>query len=215
MHSSWWLADFGIGILIAVATAAERGAWPVETRSVATRFAVGHIRIDCSMLDRENAVRIYRTSAVEFLLGNHKEGEFVMNRGEVVGQLKSQSTWRLFFLSIITLGIYTAHYIKRQTTIINQHLDRDQISEGFVNFLLIFAYVTVILIVPYVLVEEGHPVERISDSLDSLWGILVLLWAFMARNRMNMPACRNQRSAKLVPRPMDFSIHGFLLQFQG
>jgi len=46
--------------------------------------------------------------------------------------------------------------------------------------------VAVILIVPYILVEEGHPVEAISDLLDSVWGILVLIWAFKARNRMNM-----------------------------
>ncbi len=109
-----------------------------------------------------------------------------MNRGEIVGQLKSQSTLRLIFLTVITLGIYTAHYIKRQTTIINQYLDTElQISEDFVNCLLILAYVTAILVVPYVLVEEGHPVELISDWLDRVYGVLVLIWAFKARNRMN------------------------------
>ncbi len=54
------------------------------------------------------------------------------------------------------------------------------------SVILILAYLTAILIVPYVLVEEGHPLERISDSLDNVWSILVLIWAFKARNRMNM-----------------------------
>jgi hypothetical protein len=77
--------------------------------------------------------------------------------------------------------------MKRQATIINQYLDTEhQISEGFVNCILVLAYVTVILVVPYVLVEEGHPVEPISDALDTVLGVLMLVWAFKARNRMNM-----------------------------
>jgi hypothetical protein len=109
-----------------------------------------------------------------------------MSREEILSQLKSQSTWRLFFLSFITLGIYTAHYIKRQTRIMNQYLDKERrISEGFVSTILILAYVTVILVIPYVLIEEGL-IEGISNVLDAVWSILVLVWAFKARNRMNM-----------------------------
>jgi hypothetical protein len=68
----------------------------------------------------------------------------------------------------------------------NQYLDRErQISEGFVSTILILAYVTVILVIPYVLIEEG-PIEGISNLLDAVWSILVLVWAFKARNRMNM-----------------------------
>ncbi len=44
----------------------------------------------------------------------------------------------------------------------------------------------VILLVPYVLVEEGDPIEAISDSLDTIWVVFVLIWTFKARNRMNM-----------------------------
>jgi heme/copper-type cytochrome/quinol oxidase subunit 3 len=96
-----------------------------------------------------------------------------MNCRATVSQLKSQSTWRLLFLSLVTLGIYTAHYIKRQTRIINQQLaKKHQISEDLVSVILILAYVTVILLVPYFLVEEGHPVERISNKLDLVWIIL-------------------------------------------
>jgi hypothetical protein len=110
-----------------------------------------------------------------------------MNRGEIVGRLKSQGTWRLFLLGLITLGIYLAYYIKRQTTIINQNLEGErQISEGLVNLIMILAFVTAILIVPYILVEEGHPVAVISNFLDRVWIILVMIWAFKARKRMNL-----------------------------
>ncbi len=140
----------------------------------------------CYLQARPESGYIWKPYKQKFAVKN-KETIMEMNRGEIVGQLKSQSTLRLFLLTVITLAIYTAHYIKRQTTIINRHLDTEhQISEGFVNFLLILAYVTVILIVPYVLVEEGHPIVLISNLLDNVYGILVLIWAFKARNRMNM-----------------------------
>lgn len=104
-----------------------------------------------------------------------------------ISQLKSQSTWRLLLLSLITVWIYHAHYMKRQTRIINQQLAKEQqISDELVNVILILAYVTALLFVPYFLVEEGHPIERISDILDLVWMILSIVWAFKARNRMNM-----------------------------
>lgn len=44
----------------------------------------------------------------------------IMNH-EIISQLKSQNTGRLFGLSIITYFVYPAHYLRRQTKIINQH----------------------------------------------------------------------------------------------
>ena len=109
-----------------------------------------------------------------------------MHSRNIIRDLHSQSTWKLVFYSAITAGIYTAHYIKRQTRILNKHLDRgQQISEGFISFFLIFTYLSVILIIPYVLVEDGHPFELVSDSVDKVWNIIALVWAFKFRNRMN------------------------------
>jgi hypothetical protein len=42
-------------------------AWFRDWRSVTTRFAVGRIKIDNAMIDRNTAVKTYRTSAVELL----------------------------------------------------------------------------------------------------------------------------------------------------
>jgi len=110
-----------------------------------------------------------------------------MERDEILRSLKRESTWRLFFLGVITLGIYVAHYIKRQTACMNQYLDKEkQISGELVGAVLILAYISAILFVPSLLVEEGHPIAAISNLLDTIWEILLLVWAFKARNRMNM-----------------------------
>lgn len=60
-----------------------------------------------------------------------------------------------------------------------------QISESFVNLIVILAYITVILTIPYIMVEEGHPIEWISNFLDRVWCLLVLIWTFKVSSRMN------------------------------
>lgn len=107
-------------------------------------------------------------------------------QNRIIKKLSHQSTWQLFFLGLITYGIYWAYYVKRQTETINSHLvDKDRIPDGFVMSLLALSYVTLILLFAYVLVEEGHPVDLVSDLLDLVWTIMMLVWGFMARDRMN------------------------------
>jgi hypothetical protein len=105
---------------------------------------------------------------------------------ELILKLKHQSTWRLFFLGLITFGVYWAHYLKRQNHIINEYLDEPQkIPEGLILAIFVISYVSLFMLVPYFLVEEGHPVEKFSDLLDFVWCIGLLVWGFKARNRMN------------------------------
>ncbi len=110
-----------------------------------------------------------------------------MDRDEILSTFRRESTLRLFFFGVITLGIYVAHYVKRQTTCINQYLKEEtRISEVLVSAILILSYTTAFLVIPYILLKEGNPIETISNLLDTILGILLLIWAFKARNRMNI-----------------------------
>ena len=103
-----------------------------------------------------------------------------------INRFREQSTWRLVGLGVITYGIYFAYYIKRQTHKINASLTDDQkISDGFINTLLIFSYVSLFLFFGYMVVDEGHPLEPISSVIDSVWNIMLIVWGFKARNRVN------------------------------
>jgi hypothetical protein len=115
-------------------------------------------------------------------------------RGNLVKQLRSQSTLRLLLLNLITFGIYTAYYVKRQTIIINNHLNQEsQIPEGYVNAIIIFAWASAAVMILDLSVEVGRSFELLINFLSILWSILVLIWAFKARNRMNtlMSATKN------------------------
>lgn len=35
------------------------------------------------------------------------------------------------------------------------------------------------------IVEDGHPVEKVSNLADMICGISIIVWGFKARNRMN------------------------------
>lgn len=106
---------------------------------------------------------------------------------KIITELKFQSTWKLFGLSLITFFVYGAHYMKRQTKIINEHCDRDdKISEGFVTFVLVISYLSLLLFIAYQFVDETHPVAKISDLVDRVSNIAYLVWGFKARNRMNI-----------------------------
>ena len=109
-----------------------------------------------------------------------------MLREDLIRNLKSQSTWRLLGLGIITYGVYYAHYVARQTRIINLQLDaKSQIPPGFVTSILILSYLSLALFFGYLVVDEGHPVAIFSNFADRLWILLILIWGFYARNRLN------------------------------
>ena len=105
---------------------------------------------------------------------------------EIISQLKSQNTWRLFGLTIITWFVYPAHYLRRQTKIINQHCHgEDKISDAFVMTILVISYVSFALFVGSFFVDKSHPLAKASFYNISLVDILFLVWGFKARNRMN------------------------------
>jgi len=56
---------------------------------------------------------------------------------------------------------------------------------GFVNAILVMSYISLILFFAYIAVDDGHPVEKASNIFDYVLGIMLLVWGFKARNRLN------------------------------
>ncbi len=109
-----------------------------------------------------------------------------MTNRSLIEKLKEQGTWRLLGLGIITNGVYFAFYIKRQTDKINSHLNEDTaISTGFITSIFVMSFLSTALLIPYFIVDEGHPIEKISELVDRVWEIMLIVWGFKARNRVN------------------------------
>ena len=104
----------------------------------------------------------------------------------LLSELKHQSTWRLAGLTVLTYGVYAAHYIKRQTRILNASLPQNErISDDFITLILAISYASLFLFIGYLALGEEHPVALISNVIDQIGNVLFLIWAFKARARMN------------------------------
>jgi hypothetical protein len=109
-----------------------------------------------------------------------------MKEIESIERFKNQSTWQLLGLGIITYGVYSAHYIQKQTNKINEIVDIDnRISTGFVNSIVVMSYISLIIFIAYLFVDEGHPIEEVSTIFDRILGIMLIVWGFKARNILN------------------------------
>ncbi|MCI5190848.1 MAG: DUF4234 domain-containing protein [Candidatus Electrothrix sp. AS4_5] len=101
-------------------------------------------------------------------------------------QLQDQGTFKLLVLSSLTCGVYGAYYMKRQTATINRLIDQEHnISERFVNILLVSSYLSFIFLVSSLLVDKGHSIEKISNVLVLTFEFMAIIWTFKAGNRLN------------------------------
>lgn len=107
----------------------------------------------------------------------------------IIDDLAHQGTFRLLVLSIITLGIYTAFYIKRQSEVINNYVDDSaKISKLLVNTIFALAIISIPIFIIYFFVDDVQILtylDYVGYVVDYLYIILSLVWAFKGRNRMN------------------------------
>jgi len=117
---------------------------------------------------------------------------------DLLRELRSQSTWRLFGLGLITLGVYYAHYCARQSRVINRYVGADAIPTALVVTIVGLSYVSLALFFGYLFVDEGHPVAVASNVSDKLWMLSLLIWGFYARNRVNAWAGFHARDPRRI-----------------
>ncbi len=105
---------------------------------------------------------------------------------KITPKLEYGSTWKLLGLGIITYAVYIAHYIKKQTAVINEHCeDNERISDTFITFIIVISYLSLGFFFAYFFVEETHPIAGISDIIEFINSVVFIVWGFKARNRMN------------------------------
>jgi hypothetical protein len=111
-------------------------------------------------------------------------------QSDLIGELKSQSTWVLVGLGLITYGIYFAHYSARQSKILNRHLGTSAHIPGVLIVAFMFvSYVSLLFFPTIFLFEENHLLVLIGDVIDLVWFSLILIWGFYARNKFNKLVC--------------------------
>ena len=109
-----------------------------------------------------------------------------MQQHDLIRELKWKSSWLFVGLQFITFGIYAAHYIKKQTAKINDRLRKDEaISDIFVVSIFAITYLYTALSLYF---HDGPTEDLVFEGIaiiGLMQFIMLIIWSFMARNRMN------------------------------
>lgn len=111
-----------------------------------------------------------------------------MAQESIIQELKEQNTLQLIILNMITLGIYGAFYIKRQSERINRFVDPSiHISKRFIDLLLGVSFISVILTVFSIKYADfpKHDIHLLTNLSSYLYGILLISWTFIARRSLH------------------------------
>ena len=111
-----------------------------------------------------------------------------LNQQDVLKALKKESTWKLFFLTVITLGLYSAFYMKRQSEVLNGYLEDDsKIGPALVKLAFLSAFLGIGLVfAPFIVPDDSLKLVETISAIDNLfYSIIVLIWGFLACTRMN------------------------------
>lgn len=115
------------------------------------------------------------------------------NTSTRLSKLSNQSTWSVFFLSLITLGLYYGHYVSRQTAALNTTPGIEPLSRDFANLILAFVYISVSVYLVSLKIELSNGsyasitqlMHLVSSFISFLCGVLITIWCFKIRNRIN------------------------------
>lgn len=97
------------------------------------------------------------------------------------------STWAVFGLSIITLGIYTIYWLYDRTRKLNS-ISENQISQGVVSAsvgLFVASGISSIVVAVVGPSSSFGALVLVDGLLGLASGIMILVWAFKFRNRLN------------------------------
>ncbi len=100
--------------------------------------------------------------------------------------LKYGSTWKLVLLSIVTLGVYLGFYIVRQNKNLNEKLRSEKKISNILGYsVILMSVLSLFGLFTFFFEEKAEMIELVSDLFDSLAGLLMIVWGFKARNRVN------------------------------
>ena len=101
---------------------------------------------------------------------------------EVISKLKRESTLLTLFLNIVTFGIYGAHYLQGQTSVLNESLqEEDRLDPQIMWGIVAAAWISGILDFVGILQTLSPDFEFLSSAVGLGVSIAYILWSFKWR----------------------------------
>lgn len=94
------------------------------------------------------------------------------------------STWYVFLLAIVTLGVYLPYWLYSRTKVLNAQSE-DQISSGFVwTTILLYALALCTSIASAAVGQELAELVLLDSGVSLVANVFMIVWAFKFRNRL-------------------------------
>ena len=110
--------------------------------------------------------------------------------GQDVSKIKAFkrfTTWGVVGLAIITLGIYGYYWMHTRTKVLNSLIPENKIAPWLVPAVIGLGVINILLsILPLVSPENAVAASQISLPFSIIGFVLVVMWAFKFRNRLNI-----------------------------
>ncbi len=95
------------------------------------------------------------------------------------------STWYLFGLAIVTLSLYILYWFYTRTKTLNRLKGVDPIGDNFMSVTIVINVISLPLSFAQPLFDAYGLSILIPDIVSLIGGILLLIWAFKFRHRLN------------------------------
>lgn len=98
---------------------------------------------------------------------------------------KRFSTWYVFGLSIITLNLYVLYWMYTRSKILNRLNNVEPIGDNFMSVTIVINVISLPLGYAQPVLQEYGDYALIPDIVAVVSAILLLVWAFKFRHRLN------------------------------
>ena len=105
---------------------------------------------------------------------------------ENIDHFSAQSVWGMIGLTLITLTFYFPFWLRKTSHVVNHLLPTNRIGTWFFPVSIILTALNFGMVIPEILTDDNHTVMMVSKLVNRVDAVLVLVWAFKIRNRMNM-----------------------------
>ena len=133
---------------------------------------------------------------------------------ENINHFTSQSVWGMIGLSLITLTFYFPFWLRKTSRLVNGLLPTNQISTWFFPASILLTILNFGMVIPEIVTDDNPIVMMVSKLMNNIDCIVILVWAFKLRNRINLVLEAEEKTDLWFNALWTFLFQMFYIQFR-
>jgi hypothetical protein len=133
---------------------------------------------------------------------------------ENINHFSKQSIWGMIGLTLVTLMFYFPFWMRKISRVINELLPSNTIGTWFFPVSIILTALNYGMVIPEILTGGNPNVKMVSNLMNQIDSIVMIVWAFNIRNRMNVILEAEKKSPLWFNAFWTFFLQIFYIQFR-